>query len=150
MRRAPMLVGVLLLAACSSPASTASTPSASSTPSSTTASTSTSDASPSTTVTAACNSASAAAAVDVMTDTVSDLYPAVRACASVAEWVAAANGNPGAISAGVDPREFLGNVCASGTAGMSAEALCKQAVQLCKTDPEVAKLTYCIILSIGG
>jgi hypothetical protein len=144
MRWAPMLVGVLLLAACSSPASTSSTPS-------TTPSTSTSNASPSTTVTAACNSAfAAAAAVDVMTDTVSDLYPAVRACASVAEWVAAANGNPGAISADVDPREFLGNVCASGTAGMSAEALCKQAVQLCKTDPEVAKLTYCIILSIGG
>jgi hypothetical protein len=150
MRWAPMLVGVLLLAGCSSPATTAGTPSASSTRS-TPASTSTSDASLSTTVTAACNSAfAAAAAVDVMADTVSDLYPAVRACASVAEWVAAANGNPGAISSGVDPREFLGNVCASGTAGMSAEALCKQAVQLCKTDPEVAKLTYCIILSIGG
>ena len=60
--------------------------------------------------TAPCDQAFAtAAAVDELQDTVSDLYPAALVCVSVADWVAAAEANPGAIDA--DPVEFLTNVC---------------------------------------
>lgn len=62
--------------------------------------------------TGACDAAFAeAAAVDQMQDTVADLYPAAHACTSVEDWVAASEGNPGAID--VDPEVFLGNMCLS-------------------------------------
>lgn len=104
----------------------------------------------STPLSAACDAAFArAAAVDEMLDTVADLYPAVRVCPTIEQWVAASSKNPGAIAAGVDPREFLGNVCTAGAGGtLSAEPLCQQATKACKADPAFADLTYCVILSM--
>jgi hypothetical protein len=52
----------------------------------------------------------AAAAVDANSDSVSDLYPAVRACTSVAAWSAAYAANNGAGFSGT-PVSVLSNVC---------------------------------------
>ena len=61
----------------------------------------------------ACNRAFAeAAAVDDMHDSVSDLYPAAKACESLDDWTAAHEANPGAIDA--DPATFATNVCLYG------------------------------------
>jgi hypothetical protein len=51
-----------------------------------------------------------AAGVDAMADSVSDLYPAVRACSSLAEWQAAFDANHGAGFSGT-AMEVLRNVC---------------------------------------
>jgi heat shock protein HslJ len=51
----------------------------------------------------------AAAAVGDMEDTVEDLDPALLACNSIEEWIAASKSNPGAID--TDPVEFLLNRC---------------------------------------
>jgi hypothetical protein len=93
----------------------------------------------------ACDRAFAAAAsVDEMHDTVEDLYPAVRACTSVGDWVAASAANPGAISAGVDPRVFLGNVCGSRGTGLRGTALCRELRKSCKSDDTVAMTMACL------
>ena len=61
----------------------------------------------------ACQQAFAgAAAVDAYSDMVTDLDPAVRACATVAEWVAGSAMFPAALD-GADPVTFLRNRCAS-------------------------------------
>lgn len=95
---------------------------------------------------AACDSAFASAAsVDSMHDTVSDLYPAVKACRTVEQWMSASQAHPEAISEGVDPRMFLGNVCTSTSAGLGGEPLCRAAMQLCKTDAAVGQMPYCMM-----
>jgi hypothetical protein len=58
-----------------------------------------------------------------MHDTVTDLDPAVAACTTVAEWTAASAAHPGAISAGVDPAEFLRNRCDESY--LASTALCQ-------------------------
>jgi hypothetical protein len=63
------------------------------------------------TPTKACGAAfEAAAGVDKNADTVADLYPAVRACTTVAMWSAAYVDNDGAGFKGT-PTEVLTNVC---------------------------------------
>ena len=70
----------------------------------------------------ACDEAFAAAAGDDGTqDTLEHLYPTVRACESVVEWVGGVAANPGAIETNRgDVRVILGNVCGSRTAGSTA------------------------------
>lgn len=93
----------------------------------------------------ACDNAFAhAAAVGEMQDAVEDLYPAVRACTSMDEWVAASEANPGAISDGVDPLVFLGNVCGSLTAGLENTDLCQQAKAACDTNESLANSLVCL------
>ena len=73
----------------------------------------------------ACEKAfSNAADISDFNDTVEDLDPAVRACASVSEWAAASNKYPGALD-GVSPLTFLQNRCRFGptTAAICAETL---------------------------
>lgn len=72
----------------------------------------------------ACDEAFAQAAeASDFEDSVSDLYPAVRACDSVEEWVEASEAHPDALD-GADPRTFLRNIC-QGDAVADAE-LCAQ------------------------
>jgi hypothetical protein len=65
-----------------------------------------------------------AAAIDDMQDTVEDLDPAVRTCATADEWSLAAASHPGAIAEGVDPIEFLTNRCLYGE-GLADTTLCR-------------------------
>jgi hypothetical protein len=59
----------------------------------------------------ACEEAfTAAAGVDAMADSVSDLYPAVRACATIEAWTAAFDENDGAGFLG-SATDVLRNVC---------------------------------------
>jgi hypothetical protein len=97
-------------------------------------------------VTGRCNAEFAkASSVDPMLDTVSDLYPAVRVCISLDDWVGASRANPGAISAGVEPLEVLSNICYSESAGLSATSLCKLAKKACKTNEVLAQTVMCIL-----
>lgn len=48
-----------------------------------------------------------------MEDTVENLYPAARACESIADWTAASEQHPDALD-GADPEGFAINVCAYG------------------------------------
>ncbi len=66
----------------------------------------------------------AAAGVDAMADTVSDLYPAVAACASANEWAAAFGAVDGAGFTGTAD-EVLSNVCFAPE--VSALPLCREA-----------------------
>jgi hypothetical protein len=73
----------------------------------------------------ACQAAfKAAAAIDDMHDSVEDLDPAIRACRTMDEWLAASVKYPKAINAGVDPRIFLANRCFYGT-GLAGTPLCR-------------------------
>ena len=64
-----------------------------------------------TTTSSACMDAMAdAAGVDKMADSVSDLYPAIRACTSLPEWQAAFDANNGAGFSGA-AKEVLTNAC---------------------------------------
>jgi hypothetical protein len=73
----------------------------------------------------ACDTAFAeAAAIDEMQDTVEDLDPAVRTCATGDEWSAAAASHPGAIDEGIDPIEFLTNRCLYAE-GLADTTLCR-------------------------
>lgn len=112
-------LAVLLLAGCGSSIETTAsttTPSPSATPPTSQAfQPPVTESAPTTTTTplptAPCDQAfAAAAAVDVVQDVPSDLYPAAMVCASVADWTAASEANPDALD-GVDPVEFLTNVC---------------------------------------
>jgi hypothetical protein len=92
-------------------------------------------------VSKACDDAfAAAAAVDDMHDTVTDLDPAVAACATLAEWTAASIAHPGAISEGVDPAVFLGNRCDE--TYLASTALCKSIA------PSVAPGTAAIVAKL--
>ena len=74
----------------------------------------------------ACESAVAAAAsIGDMEDTVEDLDPAIRACKSVDEWIAANDAYPDALD-GVDPVVYLTNRCLYGE-GLESTDLCKEA-----------------------
>lgn len=68
----------------------------------------------------------AAAAIDDMHDSVEDLDPAVRACTTMNEWLAASAKYPKAINDGVDPRIYVGNRCLYGT-GLAGTPLCRSA-----------------------
>ena len=71
----------------------------------------------------ACDDAmAAAAAVDENSDTVADLYPAVRACQTLAEWTAASDAHPTALD-GANAKLFAQNACANGE-GLADEPLC--------------------------
>lgn len=65
-----------------------------------------------------------AAAIDPMQDANEDLFPAVRACASVAEWTEASAQHPDALD-GIDPETVLANLCLNYPA-ISSEPLCSQ------------------------
>ena len=70
----------------------------------------------------ACRAAfEAAANVDEMSDSVSDLYPAVRACGSVVEWTGAFDAVQGAGFTG-PAEEVLANVCTAPE--LAGEPLC--------------------------
>jgi hypothetical protein len=70
-----------------------------------------------------CGAAFAAAAgVDANADSVSDLYPAVRACTSVAAWSAAFAANNGAGFSGT-ATSVLSNVCTAPE--VATESLCQ-------------------------
>lgn len=72
----------------------------------------------------ACRAAfEAAANVDEMADSVSDLYPAVRACGSVAEWTEAFDAVDGAGFTG-RAEEILANVCIA--PDLAGEPLCAE------------------------
>jgi|CXWL01.1.fsa_nt_gi hypothetical protein len=74
-----------------------------------------------------CNAAfEDAAAVDDMSDTVDDLYTAALACSGLADWIAAAQANPGAIDA--DPASFAINMCTYGPADVAASTVCVEAL----------------------
>ncbi len=61
-------------------------------------------------VSQACSdSFAAAAAIGDLQDTVEDLDPALTACGSIEEWIAASSTNPGAIDG--DPAQYLLNRC---------------------------------------
>jgi hypothetical protein len=66
-----------------------------------------------------------AASQDDMSDTVEDLYPAARACESIADWVAASENHPSALD-GADPEAFAINVCAFGEDAVAGSALCEE------------------------
>lgn len=75
-------------------------------------------------VESACERAMAQAAeVDATQDTVEDLYPAVRACRSVSEWIEAVQEYPDALD-DVDPELVLRNIC--GNEPVSDTELCQQ------------------------
>lgn len=79
------------------------------------------------TVSAECNKAfEDAAAVGEMEDTVQDLDPALQACTSIDEWIAAAESNPGAIDG--DPVQFLLNRCLD--TEVAAGAICDEVTEL--------------------
>lgn len=95
-------------------------------------------------LTAQCDQAFAqAASIGDMEDTVEDLYAAVRACTSIEDWIAGSEANPGAISEGVKPIVFLGNVCGSLTADLEDTDLCQEVRSLCDTDDEVFMTMAC-------
>jgi hypothetical protein len=72
-----------------------------------------------------CGAAFAAAAgVDEMADTVADLYPAVRACTTIAAWSAAFDANGGAGFTG-SATEVLRNACTAPE--IANEPLCMSA-----------------------
>ena len=76
-------------------------------------------------VSAACSDAmAAAAAINNVSDTVADLEPAIRACDTLAEWIAASDANPAALD-GASPKLFLQNACASLEA-LANEPLCTE------------------------
>ena len=86
----------------------------------------------------ACDEAFAAiVAIGATQDTIEDLYPTVRACESVVEWVGGVAANPGAIETRYgDVRVFLGNLCGSLTAaGLAGTELCRQVHASCGTEP---------------
>ena len=75
-------------------------------------------------VSAACSDAMAAAAAsNNVSDTVADLEPAIRACKTLAEWIAASDANPAALD-GASPELFVQNACASLEA-LANEPLCR-------------------------
>jgi hypothetical protein len=87
-----------------------------------------SSAAPAATSVDACGAAFAAAAgVDKNADTVADLYPAVRACSTVAAWSAAYAANNGAGFKGT-ATEVLTNVC--GAPEVATTALCMVVLNL--------------------
>lgn len=101
-----LLLATILVAACSASGPAAATTSR-----------------PAAATTSACESAvAAAAAIDDMSDTVSDLDPAIRNCATIEDLRAAAAKYPKAFD-GVDPVEFVRNRCAS-SSGPTAAGLC--------------------------
>lgn len=67
-----------------------------------------------------------AALVPAESDRVEDLDPAVRACASVAEWERASANYPDALD-GTDPEQFALNRCRFGV-GLSATPLCGELI----------------------
>jgi hypothetical protein len=74
-------------------------------------------------VTTACTEAFAeAAAVGDMEDSVEDLYPAIRACETLAEWTAASDAYPAALD-GAPAALFAQNACASNES-LAGEPLC--------------------------
>jgi hypothetical protein len=78
---------------------------------------------PTPTAATACDAAFAAAAgVDEMSDSVSDLYSAIRACSTVADWSAAFAAHGGAGFTGT-PTEVLRNACMA--AEVASAPLCK-------------------------
>jgi hypothetical protein len=79
----------------------------------------------------------AAAAVDDMSDSVSDLYPAVRDCRSLEEWSAAFVAHDGAGFVG-DPIEFLRNACRGPE--INNEPLCKSVPSAVDVAPDVAAI----------
>lgn len=99
----------------------------------------------------ACDEAfAAAAAVGVTQDTVEHLYPTVRACESVGEWVAGVAANPGAIETSRgDVRVFLGDVCGSRTAGLDGTELCQQVLASCSEEPVWEMTLACASPSSG-
>lgn len=75
-------------------------------------------------VSPACSDAmAAAAAIEDVADTVADLEPAIRACETLAEWIAASDANPAALD-GASPKLFAQNACAS-LEGLANEPLCR-------------------------
>ena len=133
----------LILAACASPAGEGSSTSAltqSNAPPSAVASVSSAGG---TAATPDCDVAfSEAAAIDDMHDAVEDLDRAVVDCVSLDDWAAASAANPGAIEAGVDPFEFLGNRCDSGQ-GLATTSLCHELLAACG-NPPYRDTTYCL------
>lgn len=76
----------------------------------------------------ACQRAMAdAAAVSDTADALADLYPAVRACGSLAEFSAASVANPDALD-GVEPEVILPNLCAN-EASIADTPLCQEVMQ---------------------
>ena len=76
----------------------------------------------------ACQSAMAdAAAVGDTADALADLYPAVRACATLAEFSAASALHPDALD-GVEPEVILPNLCAN-EASITDTPLCQEVTQ---------------------
>jgi hypothetical protein len=74
-------------------------------------------------VSAACSDAmAAAAAIGDISDTVADLEPAIRACETLAEWIAASDANPAALD-GAPAKLFAQNACAS-LEGLAEVPLC--------------------------
>lgn len=64
------------------------------------------------------------------------MYPTVRACESIVEWVGGVAANPGAIETNRgDVRAFLGNVCGTPTAGLERPELCRQVFASCGEEP---------------
>ena len=98
MRRALVIIGVLVAGACSSTAPAASPPE-----------------------TTCQRAMRIAAAVDEMSDTVADIDPVIRACISITDLRAASAKYPAAFD-GVDPVEFVRNRCEFG--GPSDAPLC--------------------------
>jgi hypothetical protein len=81
---------------------------------------------PSPSPTTPCRAAFAdAAAVGAAQDSVADLYPAVWACESVAEWTEAFDSVGGAGFTGLAV-EVLRNICESGAPAIDAAALCDE------------------------
>lgn len=74
-------------------------------------------------VSPACSDAmAAAAAIGDTSNTVADLEPAIRACETLAEWIAVSDANPAALD-GASPKLFAQNACASLEA-LANEPLC--------------------------
>jgi len=84
----------------------------------------------------------AAAAIDDLSDTVQELDPAVRSCATLAAWGAASDAYPAALD-GVDPWTFLGNRCDDSAADLASTPLCRELLASCDTQP-YASAVFCL------
>jgi hypothetical protein len=79
-----------------------------------------------------------AASVGEMQDTVSDLYPAALACATLEEWTVASSAHPTVLD-GVPPETFAENMCLSAPPEVRAGALCAPIIEArVAADPRLA------------
>jgi hypothetical protein len=59
-----------------------------------------------------------------MKDTIEDMFPAIRTCTGLADWMAASSAHAAALD-GADPKTFATNVCTY-NASLSSTKVCEE------------------------